>query len=158
MSRTDPGKERGQLGFKEAVLSSFDFLHSYGLEPTEEDVTFVRYQSDVVFLNIYHGRTSFEIGVEIGRLDRSEKYGLDYLVSWAGKQAWEAEGFGRGTIFQVSSREGVQKFVPKVATILQKYGAPFLRGTPDFYDELQRFNEQASIAFQREQKINGIRK
>lgn len=63
------------------MLSSFDFLRAYGLKPVEEDVTFVRYESDAMFVNVYHGRGSFEIGVEIGRLDRPEKYGLDYIVS-----------------------------------------------------------------------------
>ena len=77
----DPGKDRWQLVFKDAVLSNFGFLRAYGLKHVEEDVTFVRYESDAVFTNVYHGRGSFEIGVEIGRLDRPEKYGLDYLVS-----------------------------------------------------------------------------
>ena len=109
MFRTDPGKNRWQLGFKDAVLLSFGFLRTYGLKPVEEDVTLVRYESDAVFVNVYYGRGSFEIGVEIGRLDRPEKYGLDYIVSWAGKQAWEAEGFGRVTMFQASTREGGPK-------------------------------------------------
>jgi hypothetical protein len=107
---------------------------------------------------VYHGRGSFEIGVEIGRLDRPEKYGLDYIVSWAGKQVWEAEGFGRGTMFQVSTREGVQNFVPKVAQLVNKYGAPFLSGRSAFYDELQKANERASVAFEREQVLTRLRK
>jgi len=91
MFQTDPGKDRWQLGFQDSVLSSFDFLSTYGLRPVEESATFVRYESSSVFVNVYHGRASFEIGVEIGRRDRPEKYGLDYIVSWAGKRAWEAE-------------------------------------------------------------------
>ncbi len=150
--------DRWRLGFKEAVLSSFGFLRSYGLRPVEEDPTFVRYESEAVFVNVYHGRASFEIGVEIGRKDRPEKYGLDYLVSWAGKQAWAAEGFGRSTMFQVSSREGVQRFVPKVAELVKKYGEPFLAGSTAFYEELVKANERASIAYQREQILMRIRK
>ncbi len=110
-----------------------------------EDVTFVRYESDSVFVNIYHGRGSFEIGVEVGRLGRTENYGLDYIVSWAGKQAWEAEGFGRGTMFQVSSREGVQNIVPKVSELMKKYGDPFLSGRPGFYAELEKANEREQM-------------
>lgn len=158
MFRTEPGKDREQLGFKDAVLSSFGFLHTYRLKPVKEDVTFVRYESDAVFINVYHGRGSFEVGVEIGRLDRPEKYGLDYIVSWAGKQAWEAEGFGRGTMFQVSTREGVQNIVPKVAELVKRYGDPFLSGRPAFYDELHKANERASVAYEREQMLSRIRK
>jgi hypothetical protein len=158
MFQTDPGKDRWKLGFKDAVLSSFEFLRSYGLNPLEENATFVRYESDAVFVNVYHGRGSFEIGVEVGRLDRPEKYGLGSIVSWAGKQAWEAEGFGRGTMFQVSTREGVQNIVPKVAQLMKKYGDPFLSGRPGFYDELQKANDRASVEFEREQMLTRIRK
>jgi len=158
MFRTEPGEDRDQLGFKDAVLSSFGFLRSYGLKAIEEDVTFVRYESNAVFVNVYHGRGSFEIGVEIGRLDRPEKYGLDYIVHWAGKQAWDAEGFGRGTMFQVSTREGVHNIVPKVAELVKKYGDPFLTGRPTFYSELQKANERASVAYEREQLLTRIRK
>jgi len=158
MFTNEPGKDRWQLGFKDAVLSDFKFLATYGLKPVQEDVTLVRYESDAVFVNVYHGRGSFEIGVEIGRLDRPEKYGLGYIVSWAGKQAWEAEGFGRGTMFQVSTREGVQNIVPKVAALVRKYGDPFLSGRPAFYNELQKANEQSSVAYEREQMLTRIRK
>jgi hypothetical protein len=157
MFRADPGKDRGQLGFKDAVLSSFGFLHTYELNPVEEEVTFIRYESAVVFVNVYHGRGSFEIAVEIGRLDRTERYGLDYIVSWAGKQAWGSEGFGRGTMFQVSTRNGVRNIVPKVAELVKKYGDPFLSGQPAFYDELQKANERASVAYEQEQMLNRIR-
>jgi hypothetical protein len=132
MFRTDPGKHRSQLGFKDAVLSSFDFLRAYGLKPIKEEVTFVRYESNSVFVNVYHGRGSFEIGVEIGRLDRPVKYGLGYIVAWAGKQAWEAEGFGRGTMFQVSTCESVHNIVPKIAHLVKRYADPFLSGQAAF--------------------------
>lgn len=158
MFRTEPGRNREQLGFKDAVLASFRFLRKYGLKPVTEDVTLVRYESKEVFVNVYHGRASFEIGVEIGRLDRPEKYGLGYIVAWAGEAAWEAEGFGRRTMFQVSNREGVQKFVPKVAEVVKKYGDRFLTGHAEFYDELQKDNERELAAFERKQLLTHIRK
>ena len=123
-----------------------------------QEATFVRYESGAVFVNVYHGRGSFEIGVEIGRLGRPEKYGLDYIVSRAGTQAWEAEGFGRGTMFQVSTREGVQNFVPQVAQIVKKYGDPFLSGSAAFYDELEKVNARGSIVFEHAQRVKRIRK
>src|SRR5437016_1220188 len=108
MLKAEPGVNRRQLGFEEAVLRSFEFLRSYDLKPVERTPTLVRFESKKVFVDVYHGRASFEIGVQVGLKSRSEKYGLGYIVSWAGESAWEAEGFGRGTIFQVSSGEGVQ--------------------------------------------------
>lgn len=158
LNSIEPGPDRWKLGFKEAVLSCFDFLRSYGLQPVQEEATFVRYESNSVFIDIHHGRGSYEIGAEIGRLDRPEKYGLDYIVSRAGNTAWETEGFGKHTMFQVSSREGVQEFVPKVAELVKKYGAPFLRGDVAFYDELGEDNKRAVLEFARQQQLKDIRK
>ncbi len=61
-------------------------------------------------------------------------------------------------MFQVSSREGVQEFVPKVADLVKKYGDQFLRGTTAFYDQLQTANERAAIAYEREQMLSRIKK
>ncbi len=157
MYKFEPGKDRWKLGFKEAVLASFRFLQ-LSFKPITEEVTFIRYESKNAFVNVYHGRGSFEVGVEIGRLDRPQKYGLDYIVSWAGKDAWEAEGFGRSTMFQASNKGGVQNIVQKVARLVEKYVGPFLAGDEAFYDELERANERASLKFQREQLIGQITK
>ncbi|HLN02441.1 MAG TPA: hypothetical protein VK335_24350 [Bryobacteraceae bacterium] len=153
----EPGN-RHQLGFGQAVLESFEFLRSYGLKPVTTTPTLVRYESRKVFVDVHHGRGSFEIGVKVGRRDRSEKYGLAYMVSWAGKAAWEAEGFGRGTMFQVSSREGVQQFVPRVAELVRKYGDPFLLGDKAFYRQLEEANRRASAEFTKRQVLEDIRK
>jgi hypothetical protein len=155
---TEPGPDRDRLRFVETVLASFEFLGSYGLKPKKTEVTWVRFESKSVFVEVYHGRASYEIGIDIGRRDRAERYGLDYIVFRAGEGAWSAEGFGRGTMFQVSSREGVQQFVPKVAELLKKYGERFLRGDPEFYDELAKANERASADYTRRQLIEGVRK
>ena len=158
MQKFEPGKDRWNLAFKEAVKTNFVFLRSIGFQQVSEDVTLVRYESKVAFVSVYHGRGSYEIGVEIGRLDRSEKYGLDYIVSWAGKGVWAAEGFGRSTMFQASTREGVESIVSKVARLVEKYGQMFLAGDAVFYDELQKSNERASIRSQRDQILGLIRK
>ena len=117
MNQFDPGNDRWKLGFKEAVLASFP--HSFVpavFKAVTEDVTLVRYESESAFVNVYHGRGSFEVGVEIGLLDRPEKYSLDYIVSAAGSGIWAAEGFGRWYVmFQVSTKEGVQNVLPRVA-------------------------------------------
>lgn len=55
-------------------------------------------------------------------------------------------------------REGVQRFVPKVANLLKKYGEPFLQAESKFYDELAIANECASLDYTGRQLIEGIRK
>ena len=159
MSDSEPGVDRRlQLGFEEAVLGTFEFLLPYGLKPVERNATFVRYESKQLFVNVYHGRASFEIAAEIGSRNHTLKYELSYIVHYAGTSAWEAEGFGRVTMFQVSSREGVQRFVPKVAELLKKYGNPFLQGDAAFYDGLEEADRLASVEYTRRQRLEGVRK
>src|SRR5438477_12018888 len=126
MLNKEPSPERAKLGFKDAVLSSFKFLSGFGFRPIEEKMTLVRYKSPEVFVNFYHGRASFELGVEVGRLiEPNEKVTLYDMVAWAGAE--KTEGFGQHVMFQVSSREGVKEFVHKAARLLEKYGISFLK-------------------------------
>src|SRR5690348_10203982 len=73
MLKIEPNPEREQLGFRDAVLSSFKFLAEFRLRPVEKKMTFVRYQSRHVFVNVYHGRASYELGIQIGRLADPKK-------------------------------------------------------------------------------------
>lgn len=133
MLSKEPSPERARLGFKEAVLSSFQFLNDAGLRPVQQEMTFVRYESPEIFVNVYHGRASFELGVEIGRLrEPQSKLTLYDIVAWAGAE--KAEGLGEHVAFQVSSREGVQEFVPKLAELVKKHATPFLRGDAAAFD------------------------
>jgi hypothetical protein len=133
MLNKEPSPERSKLGFKEAVLSSFKFLDQAGLRPVEQEMTFVRYESPEVFVNVYHGRASFELGVEIGRLkEPNNKLTLYDIIAWAGAE--KGEGLGQHVTFQVSSREGVQEFVPKLATLVKRHAPPFLRGDAAAFD------------------------
>src|SRR6185437_4422023 len=155
MLTKEPGPERAKLGFREAVLSSFGFLADYGLHPVEEQVTFVRYESSEVFLNVYHGRASFELGVEIGRLEQPTAKLTHYdIIAWAG--VTEAEGFGKHVSFQVSSRGGVQEFVPKLATLIKKHAAPLLSGDSAAYDSALAIQSELAEEYGREANLGNL--
>lgn len=47
---------------------------------------------------------------------------------------------------------------PRVARLVKVYGEHFLSGRTSFYDELQTFNERASVKFERDQMLARIRK
>ncbi|MGH9733761.1 MAG: hypothetical protein ACRD8A_04120 [Candidatus Acidiferrales bacterium] len=133
MLKVEPNPERERLGFKDAVLSSFKFLRDLGLRPVEKKMTLVRYKSRHVFVDVYHGRASFELGVEIGRLaDPKKTLSIATIVDWAG--AYKAEGFGQHVMFQVTTREGVQEFVPKLAALVKKYAIRLLRNDDSAWD------------------------
>jgi hypothetical protein len=156
MLHMEPGANREQLGFREAVLFDFGFLGSYGFRPVQEEVTFVRFESTAVFVNIYHGRASFELGAEIGRLTNpGEKISLHDVVAWAG--ANKVEGFGEHVVFQVSSHEGVQEFVRRLAKLIQKYATPFLKGDADAYKCVAEASSRNTADYMKSMKLDRIR-
>src|SRR2546427_6337083 len=122
MDKTIPGQHRTQLGFTEAVLSAFDFLErEYDFHVVNAEPTIVTYESPRVFVNIYHGRASYELGFEIGRLvglagQREHPFSLGDLITLAGAQ--EETGY---TFLQASTRERVKVYVPKLADLAKRY-------------------------------------
>jgi hypothetical protein len=60
--------KRAALGFLPCALKEFHFLTSdLGFHLIEQNDTRIRYESDRRFVNVYHGRGSYELGVEFGR-------------------------------------------------------------------------------------------
>jgi len=157
MPNKEPNPERAKLGFEDAVLSCFKFLIDLGLHPVQEEVTFVRYESTQVFVNVYHGRASFELGVEIGRLKEPDKDKLTSydIVAWAGAE--KAEGFGQNVMFQVSSLEGVRDFVPKLAHLVQKYAVPFIEGDATAYQEALEARSRAGAEYIKQVNLRQMR-
>lgn len=157
MLNKEPSPERATLGFREAVLSSFKFLNDVGLRPVKEEMTLVRYESSEVFVNVYHGRASFELGVEIGRLQEpAEKLTLYDIIAYAGAE--KAEGFGQHVTFQVSSREGVQEFVPKLAHLVQKYGVPFLKADAGAYCAVHEARSRGAGEYEKQVNLRNVRR
>lgn len=157
MLNKEPNPERAELGFKEAVLSSFKFLNDAGLRSVQQEMTFVRYESPEVFVNVYHGRASFELGVEIGRLkEPNSKLSLYDIVAWAGAE--KAEGLGQHVSFQVSSREGVQEFVPKMAALVEKHAAPFLRGDAAAFDSALEIQSERAKNYAKGVNLSHVRR
>lgn len=157
MLNKEPSPERAKLEFREAVLSNFQFLTKVGFRPVKEDMTLVRYESPDVFVNVYHGRSSFELGVEIGRRKGpSHKLTLYDIVAWAGAE--KSEGVGQHVMFQVSSREGVQAFVPKLAKVVEKHAAPFLKGDAAAFDSALEIQSERAKEFAKGVNLSQVRR
>lgn len=111
-----PGSDRSDLGFVDAVLEQFAFLESFGLLLTKSEPTFVRFESEERFVNVFHGRSSYEIGVEVGRWVgvedgvAEEKFPLAYLDALRQREAGSSV---RG--LTAVSREQVASFVAEFA-------------------------------------------
>jgi hypothetical protein len=65
---TMPTTDRHPLRFAEMVEENFSFLQEHEFKRLQSEPTFVRFESRRSYVNVYHGRRSFEIGLEIGLL------------------------------------------------------------------------------------------
>jgi hypothetical protein len=74
----DVDPDRTLLNFEGAAISRFDFVKDLGFELSAALPTIVRYRRDDLELRIYHGRQSFEVGLEVGHGE--ELFSLGELI------------------------------------------------------------------------------
>ena len=150
--------DRDQLGFVSEVVSAFKFLLTdYGFSCVKVEPTFVRYESTSIFVNIYHGRRSSELGVEIGKLGnipglKENWYTLGEVMDLMGVR--EKLGF---TFFQASTRERVQILVPKLAEYVRKYAGSMFEGNLQIFERLRDLRHKKSEEYMKEIFLSQIR-
>jgi hypothetical protein len=153
-----PGPERARLGFVEEVIAAFDFLTSeYGFRLVKAEVTFVRYETPEVFVNIYHGRASYELGVEIGcfadTVDSAERhYSLVEIIELASAKA--ESGY---TFYQASTPERVKTWVLRLAALVRKYADKALQGDALTFEQLREVRSRLSHEYLTAMKLRRIR-
>ena len=150
-------KDRGYLSFTQEVLTDFNFLiKEYGFRCVKTELTFVRYESEHVFVNVYHGRSSYELGVEIGRLskypEQEESFAIGEIMELLGVR--ENEGF---TFYQASTAERVKKFLPKLAQYVEKFAGEALQGNEVFFKQLRELQSQISDNYLKSIKVSRIK-
>lgn len=149
---------RVQLRFTPEVLSNFHFLiKDYDFRCVKAEVTFVRYESKFIFMNIYHGRRSYELGVEIGKLEKSH---VEQENGFTIGEVMDLAGVRkdlRFTFFQASSKDQVQIFVRKLAEYVKKYAKPILDGHYEIFEKLEILRKNKSDAYIREAELRNIR-
>lgn len=138
MPRFEVDADRGALGFKKAVMTRFSFLEDRGYRIVDAVSTFVRYERDSLFVNEFHGRGSYALGVEVGRTfirdgeHVEESYPIGYLAGVAGGAA-EAAFRSRSA----TTAEEVERFVSELARWLEAFGELTLEGDEATYEALR---------------------
>lgn len=148
MPKTMSGHDRSQLGFVQAVEASFGFLaREFGFRLVDMQPTFVRYESERTFVNVFHGRGSYELGVEIGRwieLDGAlveEKFALGDVIAL--DHDLSAVGYRS---YATSGKEPLVRFVAQLADWTQRFGSRVLEGDPATFDSLRAQGARLSQA------------
>jgi hypothetical protein len=139
--RTRPGPERGRLGFAAAVSREFGFLLGLGFHLVELNDTFARYEGDHRYIQVFHGRGSYELGVEIGHwvdvdgVTHEEAFPLRDVVALRCDPV--EVGYG-GT--SATSAELVDRFIRKLAGWTREFAGPLLTDGDELFDELKERN------------------
>lgn len=157
MLKIGPTPERMYLGFAEEALKAFDFLtKEYGFRCVKAEPTFVRYESPHVYINVYHGRASYELGVEIGRFDMLHQE--EYPFSISDVMALNV-GLSKTNYkpVQVSTAEGVSAFVPKLAEYVSRYAGPVLQGDASTFKQLSKVRSERAIKTTKEIEMSQVR-
>jgi hypothetical protein len=126
------------LGFKDAALTHLAFLEDYGYEVVVATETYVRFERDHFFVIAFHGRSSYELVIEIGYQSPVEgnavdrKYATQYLAAVLGGSALETHP--RRTA--VTAGE-VRKFTRELALWLEQHAGPVLSGDESAFKRLE---------------------
>lgn len=141
------------LGFRDEVRSAFAFLEEqFGFQIVQEEATRVRYESPKdVFVNVYFGRSSYELKFEIGRMTASEEVDVFYPDDVA-----KATGFKGESYFQASTAARVRALVPQLAGLLCM-AKDALSGDVFAFKRLRDTREKSSKALMMEWRLADAR-
>ena len=140
---------RAELRFVEEAQTAFHFLvQELGFRLVKcEPPTFVRYESNELFLNVYHGRLSYEIDVEIGRIldPYQRRYWiadvLGAILSWEDKSR---------TYFQASNQKALRGCIQVIADLVATHDLPMLAGDLGVLDRVAAYASEKNAAYTRQ--------
>jgi hypothetical protein len=132
--------------FVDATLETFGFLIDLGFRATRRDPRFVRFESDAVFVNVYHGRSSYQLGVELGRLNRGELFSLYEVLS-----AFAPADVDLSRL-QAVDADVLKRCLGTIAATVERRCGGLLVGDPDAFAALlatsSRLRESATLSAQ----------
>ncbi len=140
-----PAVDRDRLGFAAAAKTAFAFLFSHGFRVVDEQVTIVRFEGDVAYANVYHGRSSYEVGLEIGSLQavQSESgYSMSALLRLHNPE--EAARY-RNPI--ATTADDLQASLNALAEKLKAVGFPERARNEAFFESLAQQRRQWAVEY-----------
>jgi len=164
MTPRDPGRfrsdeRRAALDFAGAVQVAFEFLVvGRGFRLVRSEPTLVRYESEPLFVNVFHGRGSYEVGVEIGILgdEETERHPFSLGELMRLEDAEAAERFRRPQIS--SDRLALAGAVREQSRLFWRLAEPLLAGKPGVVERLRTERRAATERYFREQELDRVRR
>jgi hypothetical protein len=140
-------QSRAGLDFPAAVRNAFAFVKDLGFREVGADATIVRYATEWVLLTIYHGRSSYELGVEVALVNaerREPGYTLNEFFRLASAEDAtheELKSYCATTAAEVAIGVG------KLASLAKVYLPTALRGDEGIFEALARQRQAWATGF-----------
>lgn len=151
---TTPVIDRRAFHFPEAVEANFGFLAGRGFKRVQSEETLLRFQSNRVYVNVYHGRKSFEVGLEIGPLQSVEApYSMSEIIRLV--EANKADEYRN---YSARSAEGVAEGVRQLAALFHRYVDAGLLDEPKLFESLRVDRETWKQGFALEVNLTQVRR
>lgn len=126
------GEGGGRLGFADAAARAFAFLLRSGFALVLREETRLRFESPGVFINVYHGRSSYQVGLEIGRIHDGDLYSLhELLIAVAPENVEWAR-------CQTTDPEALERCLTAIADTVDRKCRSLLAGSREAFEQLQR--------------------
>ena len=143
--------DRSLLRFADEVTSHFAFLEARDFRCVCSEGTLVRFESPELAINIYHGRQSYEIGLELeSPVSTTDHYSLSELLRLVDPE--RAEHYRS---FATHSEQGVSDGVRQLAESFQRCVAAGILNNTEIFSRLklqrQKLNKDYALDVQLEQ-------
>jgi len=145
-------KDRALLRFSEQAEQHFCFLQNKGFRCVRHDPTFVRFESQSLFVNLYHGRKSFELGLELGRLGSSE----NAFPMWHLLKAAAAPGAEKYLDYVARTPVAVENGLRRLAALFRGHVLEIL-SDPQLFRILDRQRSDEVERLERDVKLEQVR-
>ena len=127
--------DRSQLQFVQQVRNAFSFLAKQGYTEAEALPTLVRYCKGDTKVEVYHGRSSYEIGCEV------ITFGIRYTVAdFVRVSDPEAAKTYRNPA--ATTPDGVAIGLKELSALMRRYGAAALLGDTQFISVIEKRRQQ----------------
>lgn len=148
---TAPGAGRNGLGFLDAARGHFGFLIDLGFTEKQADPTYLRFVKGDRFVEVFHGRASFELGVEFGRRVRVDDDDLEQKFHIADVAPVLAPEI-RYTARTAMTKDQVDRFVEELAATTRPLAERIERDGREAFE----LTSQA-VSVQSEKYLDGLR-
>jgi hypothetical protein len=148
---TERVTDRSALRFPEEVKAQFSFLETSGFRCVRSEATFVRFESPRAGVNVYHGRRSFEIGLEIE--SPTNAYSFSEILRLV-----DREQGGQYRNYATHTAQGVTEGVGKLAELFQRCIAAGILDDKQLFARLKVQREELARNYALETQLEQARR